>query len=872
MAILRIDDKPFIIGGTDFNNITGYECSIVLDKTTDNAKVSFSTEKNLTWLDTMQRCCIIHDENKPAFTLEYYTNKNGELAWYHPPTKNCNEFLIGNINKTYQNGLYTYNISLIEPIEILKGVICETLQFTNQIEKKVGNVTYVKDRLNHLTVLEKILKVTPANNEVLDGVYKEYGKALFNKIIIKDREFLASVPFNDDTINESSLYEILMNKFDSDLGRTPVLYFGEEKNQYILDFLRQDGYDKDKKTINDIKNIEVSIESKTLQNYATGVVSNVTNMIPALKDYSISEYVYAIPEVETNDRDLTQFDKNSEKGIWVLKLNHNIKSVEKIEKLNIETEEYFQSYPGTGITDRMVKLIRENINPVALEEKEYNASDLYDTRNVTWYKEGDNVIHLNDFFYDTSKNIFGNLNHIMTAVYKVTYTPLVNLRYDLAEDYQIQVNQVDSQVSSQAFGNYLNEYMKSLNKWDLILQCNYDNYEDVIEVGTRVDDYIITSVGIKNRGLEYTVIYQLNKNHIRKSDSIQAPQNIRKNIAIGLNETKDRMSMFVDKFILGSDVNIQEETNILGIDKELLFSPLLTKEKDISKNPQIAYITFKSTLKRDTGETEKYSVDRLCDITKDYFNNTLLFNLRYNDNAEAGKEKRITNKMIELGAPSEQYPLLYTDYFGEVDNFDVKFLNTSSFKRVEDIEINSLVLAGVVVSDEFKAEVNKTLEVYNQSLSYPATTSITEETLNNPVFKIDNINYYKDMLDIFNYTIGLHIYTDKNIILCKQFYIDNILLNFTANESGNHINKIRAYDVNLTENDLDFATPIEEADIEEAFITDIYGGDTITIRVNKGLMSGHKSIVFYENDKPVMIYNNKDYLVMGDKTEFYIGC
>ena len=60
--------------------------------------------------------------------------------------------------------------------------------------------------------------------------------------------------FNDDTFSEPTLYGILLDKYDNLLGRTPVIYFdinGEtdkpftkERTEYVLDFLRQDGFDK----------------------------------------------------------------------------------------------------------------------------------------------------------------------------------------------------------------------------------------------------------------------------------------------------------------------------------------------------------------------------------------------------------------------------------------------------------------------------------------------------------------------------------------------------------------------------------------------------------------------------------------------------
>ena len=207
---------------------------------------------------------------------------------------------------------------------------------TNQIEKTVDNVVYKHDRLNHYSVLEKILKVTPSNNDNYDFRYskRKENKSWFNRIKILDYELLSNIAFNDETYNEASLYEILLNKYDSSIGRTPVLYFDMKKDdipynqdrpEYVLVFERQDGFDKEIIELDNIlKNSKETIVNKVSENFTDGLISNYDNMSPNSLIITPSENLWLVPEVNTNSRELEDFTSTGE-GEWVLKVPHPIK-------------------------------------------------------------------------------------------------------------------------------------------------------------------------------------------------------------------------------------------------------------------------------------------------------------------------------------------------------------------------------------------------------------------------------------------------------------------------------------------------------------------------------------------------------------------
>ena len=735
-------------------------------------------------------------------------------------------------------GDWDCQLTLQEPIEIANGISIETRSFTNQINKVVDGVTYTHEARNHLNVLETILKTTPANNN--------FNESWFSRIGIIDREFIRNISYNDETLSEQNLYGLLLDKYDSTLGRTPVLYFDIEndlpkdltKATYILDFIRQDGFDKENVQLNDLSNNSTDyIINKSGENFSDGLISNYSNLAPNKEITFTAENLWAIPEVENNERDLTQYSTNSEIGVWIIRTPHKIKKINKLIKY------HFVQFSNVEQWTKDVTEIE------VLEQKQYNASNDYNTRNVDWFVEGEQKIHLNDFYYKSSNELY---------LYRIEYEPLINGRFDLGRDYNIQINQNDSQVDNVKYGEYLKKYLQSMNKADIIITKNVQNFSDILETGTRVIDgnkqYLITNVGIQNRDYDYTVTYQLNENHFRRNDSIVASQEIRQNIEIAVDATKERKTMLAYEYKLSTTpISIIDNLAI----KEQVFSALLTSS--VNKYPQTALLNIKN-------ENKITEIQRLCDIARFILNDTMCFNITYFDNAEAGKQKNVNSNGTYIyyngqqigytylqGSPNSQIPVLYTDIFGEVPIFDVKLLQANT-PKIEDVDITSFT-----TGQQFGEYIQDVIKQVRYASSYPSVSAnflndfATE--IENPILKIENINYYKDMLDTFNYTLGLHINSDNNIILCKGLFEDSNLMTMQPKR----IALAMTFERNITESDID--TKNVQFEDAQVISTSLLSGNEITITLADTIRR-NKSVLFVNSDgKPLLIINDLDKLI-----------
>lgn len=753
--------------------------------------------------------------------------------------KNHEQFVIKDVTFVYNEieEQWDCQLELQEPIEITNGISIETRSFTNQGDKIVDGITYKHEALNHLNVLETILKTTPANND--------FAQSWFSRINILDKEFLETIPYNDETLSEQNLYGLLLDKYDNAVGRTPVLYFdidnndlpvNLEKDTYILDFLRQDGFDKESIELNDLlENHNKYIINKSGENFTDGLISNFDNLTPNKEATFVAENLWAIPEIDSNERIITQYGSSSDKGIWVLKIP------QKIKKINLITRYHFVQSNNANNWQKDVQEIK------VLERKQYTAdATLYDTRSVDWYVEGENVIHLNDYYYRASSNTNTDL-----WLYRVNFEPLISGRYDLAKDYQTQINQNDSQIDNAKFGKYLKDYLASMNKADLIISKTVNSFNDIVELGTRVIDnsknYLITNISIQNRGFDYDIVYQLNENHFRRNDSIVASQEIRKNVEIGIDATKERKSMLPYEFKLSlKQTNNENSLNIT----EQIYSAILTNYAN--KYPETALLYIK-----DENKIEIFK--RLCNFARYVLNNTFCFNMTYFDNAEAGKQKNIDEVGTNVnyngqqfyttlqGSPNSQIPVLYTNPFGELPIFDVRFLQTNA-QEIENVDLSSFT-----TDSEFGNYILNVIKHTRYSTSYPDVSGNFEvdfaSEIANPVARIDNINYYKDMLDTFNYTIGFHVDSDENIILCQAFFNNSILITNT----GAKISAIKTYSQNMTENDYGITNYVETSPV-----TGTLNGNEITIQLANSLNNAKSVILVDANNKPLLIINDFD--------------
>jgi len=753
----------------------------VLDKSTDYAKdikIRYVGEKKPNWkVKDWVRILHVETENEPMTYDDLYRPINSVQY-----TISGIQFLHDEIN-----GKWIISMTLDEVIERTSGILGETLTYTNQTTKTVtdGDATYTythwRGAYNHYTALERWLKHTPANCDDYGPRYNPRNNiSWFNRIRIFDEDWLKGIPFADDTLNEMTLYNVLMDKYDASTGRTPVMYFdidpdtdlprNMDRDEYILIFERQDGFDKPELTLEELRantddtKLIKTLYTQDLNNYATGVVSNIENMSSGVSVVYPAENYYVLPEVIDDVRtirDNPTYGINGDRDKWAVREPHTIKNIKDV------TARYFTASKSTTSDYRTTYVKTLETMPI-YERKQYLSagSDTTDPvkemNDLYWYTEGESLVHVKpQFFSETGAS--------GRYVYNITYEPLITGRIELGDsDYQVQVNQSSSQVDSDKFGSFLDNYLKSMGKSDLILQKTYTYFNDFKDlIGSRVTDedrdYIITNVSYVNRGeFLYDVIFQLNENHTRKNNTYQAPQEIRSNVEISYNNLKERMTYIKQTVNIGL-VPQPETKNKFLVDKKALLSALAPDTVGAEKCPQVGMLTY-------TGKyVDRWGVGRTYNYyttpAKFQIANQVVMNMRFYDNADAGKRKVIipysqaaANETV-IGAPSYQIPTLYTDPFGEIQDASI-FLSNLVSDYIADKPATSVSVV------EFDSFVTK----FNSMADAPvAKNDVLNAIKNNICAQIYNLHYDKDMLEIMNINIAFEALNyEKNIFICPE--------------------------------------------------------------------------------------------------------
>lgn len=688
----------------------GYEENWVADKTTDTGSKFVITTADKPDIKLLDWVAIKHvEEGQP---------KNTPLTFNEDGTPNNHtQYVVSGVSKTYDelNGCWTTSLALMEPIERLKGVLGETICFTSQTQKKYEykneeneevTVTYVKEPYNHYTALKRWLQVTPANCDTYSNADGEPTAAerksnisWYNRIKLSsaDKTYLSKVPFADTTYNELTLYNLLMDNFENTMNRIPVLYFdvdistglpyNKERDEYILKFERKDGLDQPEWRWEDLMDhITSCTESASMGNYATGLASNVTNLSPSERVQFPAQSLYAMPEVDNDERNTAQYTSGGD--LWGIRVPHKIKRLNKVVRIE------YEGGPGTSEAHWLHKRVTDLSDNIK-EKKEYLSDKTapVDQHDTIWYEEGGNFIHIKNY-------AFNNDDGGKSWVYNIEYEPLVDNRMIFGNtDFVYQLNQTHSQVDAEKFAAFNNSYLGGMNKADYIVHktyCTYGRWAD--RLGKRVirtlengekEVYRVTNISYRNRGPFYDVIYQINKDDFRKNNNYQASQTIRKDIAISASSIKERMTAIKQTIKIGFKPQKQEGYNFLT-DKSIAMSALLPQNE--YKIPQLALIEAQSAIRLPDGTIENFTLERLAYLAKYKAGNAICFNIRYYDNADAGKTKtfsRVTsgNLPSEFGDPETQTPVLYTDPFGEIQKITIKIGEVDN-TGMEEIDVD----------------------------------------------------------------------------------------------------------------------------------------------------------------------------------------
>lgn len=790
----------------------GFDASFVLDKTTDSANVSFicATEPSFLKINTWVVLFINADTNVVEF------NSDGTPS-------NHEQFIVGGYQYYKTLAGYEVTMKLIEPIERFRGVLGETLSYTNQTSKEQNGTTYVKDAYNYYTALKRWLQVTPANTDNIsrDSESKDpNGIAWWNRITILDKDFLSRLSFADDTLNELSLYDLLLDVYDSGTGRTPVAYFdidnetklarNNARDEYLLKFIVQDGTDKPTLEWNELvahkpfgEVCTGVMKREDGANYATGLVANVTNLSPSAKSFFPVQGLYALPEALAEIRDTNREDLQ-----WGLVLPYKIKKVTKLVEMSVNGYSHLKDIPDNNGNGHSIKTydLSRNINTLeVLEQKEKDTKKNND--KINYYVEGDNIIYLVNYkFEDVGTNSAFHSqapNNIASLVYYVEYEPIIDARIQVGDnEYVQQINQTASQVDSEKFGKFMQNYLDGMDKADYTIQRTTERPQDYINlIGSRVKrdnkTYIITNIAFRNRNLQYDVFFQLNENHLRKNMSYQAPQNIRPNTAIQYDNIQDRKSnykMYFNMNLKGGLVN--PITSFLAKKIMLnIFGARVSQEF----YPQIANINCQGKVITASGEEGKYTNSFNVPVTPFFYAKQVCFNLTFLNNAVAIKKKIVQegnsssvekvdqthyithNYYDPFNRVKEQIPVLYTDPFGEVEKITIAFYGSN------ESELDEINQKGVSNGEEF---------IKTRALQEAMSNS--DYINGNLLFAILGLNWQKDMMENGNITIAVELkgndgieFDDRTIELTRlarlKEDITKIRLSFTFDNSDDII-------------------------------------------------------------------------------------
>lgn len=862
----------------------GFGETFVQDETTDDASLNFKWRSSVKPnIQHMQWARILHFHKGDNMVATY--DENG-LPLNH------NQYVIGDFQmaQSKDKSYWLVKLSLLEPIERMKFVVGETLAYTNQTSKTVtdgsGNtVTYIKEPYNHLTALERFLKVTPANCDNYDDGYNPHNNiSWFNRVKIHDKDFLKTIPFDSDSFTEPDLYTILF-KYDKSTGRTPCMYFdidtetdlprNLDRDEYLLKFLRQDGFDKPVLKLSDITEHAQNVTYKSsLANFATGVVSNVENLVTGSNLSYPSRNFWAAPELNTTQRDTTT--ANTPDSGWGIKFPCPIKKINKIRQLKL----YQVRTPGTGTNYRfdIGASVRYDLEQFCYEKQEFDSLDkefLDKNNNLFYYTEGDNFMYIKNYYYKPPNNDEGHLSYW----FYIEFEPLLNPKLELGDtEYQTIYNQVDSQIDVYKYYRYLYKYLQSMGKSDLTIIKKHYHPDEMYEIGSLVNDeesgkkYMITGSSYQNLNFELLAVYQLNENHFRRSNSVKANKAIRNNTSISYENLKDRKTCFNNVFQVSFDKN--KCSNLKKIEKEYIFTALLNKNIQPINGVLISTLSNLVDNKSLTHIIKKYFYIPLSAFVVD---KAVILNFQFLNNTFAGNKKNIPvqydsyfHTYIYSGYIDSQLPILYTDPFGEIQKLSIYLANISSENIDDYIDINDDAtdssipkwkrMEGELTSEEAK----KFFALVNQ---FKTITSIpiieTEDALeiiNTCENKKENINIYFDMLEKLNISIINDIESDEDIVICDG------------------LSNLSAYINRLTYNDFYIFKSNRNLNIED--IKNITGNEQFSFKVEEdknifkitleNIEDSYKAIVLYRGNDALLIINNIDRHIFNKSVILYI--
>lgn len=590
----------------------------------------------------------------------------------------------GNFAEKTINGkkYYFHAYNFVEAIYLWKYVILPNNSFSSlttltKYDSDGNEYTITQADTNCYDALERILRITEIDSH-------EYQNSWYSRVdidnSIKTRLQNSGVGKNF-TFNSNSLYNIVFKIFNI-AKMYPVLTFnkiyGLFGKEFILKGIDIDGNDD---AINEdvaFENCNSFLVSDTSEKQASKVVTNATNMVSSAPLH-ISGQSLRLPIGQTIEGVIVPESLDEYK----IKLRFD---GAEFEKIKIHFAGSYRRKNGTSYTD----IVLNKEFPI-LDYIEWQTSSVDVKRKTAYYQNGEigniGTIFRFMFYTEVDSILINELN------FEVFYTPILNAKVVKGDSYgwEEMVDQEDSSIDSQEYGNYLTQYAKFNSGVNIQFRKVETVFSKIYAAGQKIKssygDLVINNVEVTMHNNCYDVSYNATIDVPQRSENIGYDGSVR-NTYIDRSLSLSRDITFHDKLKLklinttppltsSKYVNCSELSRILfnhmglnGTPREYMFSSVITAKND------------------DTHDA--YNIETRPFVVASSFGNSLLFQIKY-DESYYNYDDRFRRYLT--GADTTVIEK-YTNEFGKIDIMDLEidalYKNTSGvfYNSTQVISIN----------------------------------------------------------------------------------------------------------------------------------------------------------------------------------------
>ncbi len=758
----------------------------------------------------------------------------------------------GSIN--FGKNIVKHQYGLVEPTAILRLGYTGTNSHTNMpravIYDTQGNSTeYTQDETNLYSIIERQFKITELKTSIEDRTW--YRHFNINAEYLKYSGIGISESFNNATLYDS------MFKIGKYIKSYPVVYFNKdydpnniEKKEFNLFFESYELRNQKRIQLDSIKYLESnwSIVNSTGR-FTNHVVCEAENIIPTQEIVYPYEEEYVGLTGDTNEITLGESGEHTTLPYY-LRVGKRIHSVKEVIMIIVNGDQTVAlGVVSYGLTDK----IRQKYD--AIEYSDWLLLSSSAREKTAYYTIGDNKIFVGHLKYIKDRHASRNLN---IYIGRVNYKPLINAKIEFGSgDYTDIYNQTDSNLDGNMFGNYVQEYAKSQVNYDVLFQAAFENYEDIPESGTIIENngaqLIIVSRKILVNKTSFYVSFALNYFEPKRSELINASKKITKTFVDSskaftrLINWKETVFVDVAKSINGI---VNQRPNYFKSYKSIV--PFCNNDEFKLNSAYIKFYYDSPTINNELNRIFAISLS----------NSVIGTSIVVNFSTENAKVFGIFGGFIELNKKNnygKNQIADYTDIFGKVKKFDLIFCNAyeNESKKTIDIAFDDAIKEYDKYPQDAQYEQNKYnifidfgeyVEKYISSFYTISTESFEHAKEKTSIFELSELEILKDTNETLNFTYQIELLSkNKNKLM--------IFNNFA--KFSNFINK----------KNTDFSYDLLVAEVPNGMILD---ETTQKIR-NNGLSCFHaviEEIEGYDNAYTLRIFGlkfekTKKYVLMG---------